>query len=129
MRVATDARYARTERTDVPLLRSGAPSAPLGSNEVVAAYVRGRSEAGLLTDARLRGMCGRHAKALLTSKSWDRDVLLAAVERFGATKRSPAFLGEWASQIVTERELKEHDDFKKQRVEMPDLRGILKRIA
>ena len=103
-KVATYPRtHVRTRRTNVPLLRSGA-AAPLGANEVVAAYVRGRSEAGLVTDTRLRGMCGRYARQLLAAHSWDREVLLEAVERFGATKRSPRFLSEWASQIVVERE-------------------------
>ena len=110
-------------RTDVPLLRSGAPSAPLGANEVVAAYVRGRSEVGLPTDHRLRGICGRYARQLLAAHSWDKDILLAAVQQFGASKRSPRYLGEWASQVVTEQEIAGHEQQKAEEAPKPD-RGL-----
>ena len=102
--------------------RTGAER-PLGTNEVVAAYVRGRTEAGLATDARLRGMCGRYAKKILARGEWDPDTLLEAVRRFGATNRSPRFVSEWCSQIVTEGELREHEAAKDDRALAPS-RGL-----
>ena len=108
--------------------QNGAPSAPsgstpLGANEVVAAYVRGRSEAGLPTDARLRGICGRYARQLLAARSWDKNILLDAVQQFGASKRSPRYLGEWASQVVTEQEIAGHKQRKAEEAPKPE-RGL-----
>lgn len=107
------ATYPRNPRTHVPSPSETAAEPPLGANEVVAAYVRGRTNAGLSTDPRLRGMCGRYARGLLAARSWDRTTLLEAVEKFGATNRSPRYVGEWCSQITVERE----DEAHKQRKE------------
>lgn len=91
------------------------------------AYVLGRTAAGLLTSPRLRGMCGRYAKQILSAGEWDADTLLEAVRRFGATNRSPRFVSEWCSQIVTEGELSAHEAQKAERKDGPS--GGLRSIA
>lgn len=84
------------------------PSAkPMNARDVVAAYVKGRSDVGVSTSRLFRGVMGKQAKLLL-SQGWSAPVIIAAAQQFGASRKHPAFLEEWVKTTYWKWQDAEH---------------------
>lgn len=68
----------------------------MNAGDVVAAYVRGRREAGVDTPEHYKKILGAEAKVLL-GKGWEPEVVISAAVNFGSLRRHPKFLPEWVA--------------------------------
>lgn len=102
----------------------------LNAGDVVAAYVRGRSDVGVGTPEAYRRILGSRAKALL-GRGWSPEVVISAAVNFGSQRKHPSFLLEWVEKTQKYWDEAEYAIRKAQEMEpfTPEVAAILQRAT